>query len=526
MGTVLVGVLFLSGAAFAWQGRMAGMGDPYGLVEDESDFLINPAKISDGQGVKYYGNYRFTYGDISAWKWNGNSADIAGNVNAQKSATGTEYDHEALVGAGFPLGNGRMGVFFNYSGKRSSFDGTTATASDVIPNSNSIFDMKSDFDNFALRAIYGQPVGNWKLGGEVQVGYRREENRFNNTMYAYGIPDPYAIETNGFSGDLLPFILPYDAHYWEVIAKAGVDGNIGPVKTGLTIRGGSIFSGDNDWTGTQQLPFLLTPASPFNSNGGVDGWKLGGDFWARYPYSENLSLPFLVRVDYLEKSRDGMGTSGDFLVSFGNPPFFPIPVFPLVAGSNLNLNSESKERLLQIEVGGGIDWAVGKNTRIASGLYYDYVRLKTDMHMTVFDPVALASTIFDYGAVPNRTEHLARFKVSAESRLNPDWTVRGGLNVFGGTIQEDFNSDIMWDVLPLSTFTTSMDGTHWGIIGSIGATTKICGFTVEPFVQGGYEEINLSDSNAASTLVINSYGWNMDTEKRQAIVGAGVSILF
>ncbi len=40
----------------AWQGRMAGMGGVYGLVEDESDFLTHPALIANGQGLNFYGN--------------------------------------------------------------------------------------------------------------------------------------------------------------------------------------------------------------------------------------------------------------------------------------------------------------------------------------------------------------------------------------------------------------------------------------------------------------------------------------
>jgi hypothetical protein len=43
----------------AWQGRVAGMGGVYGLLEDESDFLTHPAGIANGQGRNFYGNMRF-----------------------------------------------------------------------------------------------------------------------------------------------------------------------------------------------------------------------------------------------------------------------------------------------------------------------------------------------------------------------------------------------------------------------------------------------------------------------------------
>ncbi len=50
---LLLLVFALSGISYGWQGRMGGMGDPYGLVEDESDYLINPAGIAQGQGTRF-----------------------------------------------------------------------------------------------------------------------------------------------------------------------------------------------------------------------------------------------------------------------------------------------------------------------------------------------------------------------------------------------------------------------------------------------------------------------------------------
>ena len=46
-------VLSLAGVSYGWQGRMGGMGDPYGLVEDESDFLFHPAGIANGKGINF-----------------------------------------------------------------------------------------------------------------------------------------------------------------------------------------------------------------------------------------------------------------------------------------------------------------------------------------------------------------------------------------------------------------------------------------------------------------------------------------
>jgi len=46
---VLFSVFLIFESSFAWQGRMAGMNDPYGLVQDESDMLIHPVMIMTGR---------------------------------------------------------------------------------------------------------------------------------------------------------------------------------------------------------------------------------------------------------------------------------------------------------------------------------------------------------------------------------------------------------------------------------------------------------------------------------------------
>ena len=54
-------VCALAGVSQAWQRRMGGMGDPYGLVADESDFLIHPATIAAGEGIRFYNRRSVKY---------------------------------------------------------------------------------------------------------------------------------------------------------------------------------------------------------------------------------------------------------------------------------------------------------------------------------------------------------------------------------------------------------------------------------------------------------------------------------
>ena len=96
------------------------MGDPYGLISDESDFLVHPAKIATGEGLRFYGSYRFTYTDMD-WDIDFNLGD--GTYPMYHDLSGPEQGHDALVGAAFPFGPGMRGFFFSYAGRGGDYEG-------------------------------------------------------------------------------------------------------------------------------------------------------------------------------------------------------------------------------------------------------------------------------------------------------------------------------------------------------------------------------------------------------------------
>jgi hypothetical protein len=175
--------------------------------------------------------------------------------------------------------------------------------------------LDSDLDAFALRLLYGLPMGGFKLGSEIQLAYRREENEtFINEDLLSG---DRAFHTNFPRGgdnpwiNIFPFMIPFDSKYWEAFFKESIKGAIGPSKIAFTMRSGFIFSGDNKYKAT--TTYNSSSAVDFiDLKVDVDGWKIGGDLWIRYPLVEELSLPFLVRVDYQSKARDGEGTGNVF----------------------------------------------------------------------------------------------------------------------------------------------------------------------------------------------------------------------
>jgi len=493
-------VLTLAGVSQAWQGRMGGMGDPYGLISDESDLLIHPAKIANGEGVLFYGNYRFTYTGVLNWD---NEIDLftaAGVLDEifSKETSGDELRHEALVGSSFPLGPGRMGLFFQYSGKRGEYDGKQVELFLPALYIYDRYDLKSDLDNFAFRLLYGLPVGGFKLGGEVQFAYRQEENE--NWLQRADLSVSYL---NNLFGDfpeqnLLRFQIPYDSRYWEALIKGSLDGKVGPLDLEFTLRGGFIFGGDNS---LEIRRYIALPAAA-DLDGDVQGWRIGGDLWLRYPLAKDLVLPFLVRIDYQSKTRDGEGPG-------------------TVNWSTWNVSYESEETDFRLTVGGGVEKELGTGTKIAAGIYYNYLQGTYDS--TIF---YIPGYAYDNSDSPSSSEHQVMLRLAGEHELSPRVALRMGLNFFYGWVMEDF-AFTFYNPNPSLSDDISLDGSHWGIGASVGGTIKFKPITLEPFINFNYQQSKL-DGDGERTIpagtVLNL--WEMDKSRSEWSIGGGFSVLF
>jgi hypothetical protein len=514
---VIIGflVLSLAGVSYGWQGRMAGMGDPYGLVVDESDFLIHPAKIANGKGINFYSNYRFNYTDVMDWNYTKDflSGPFLGTLPYRTS--GDEWEHNGLLGVAFPAGPGRMGFFFEYVGKRGDYDGDMNSYLPILtpPNYFNSYTMSSDLDAFALRLLYGVPMGGFKLGGEIQLAYRHEKNEtfynFDN-FYSPGTRwfitnSPFEADTGSSSYNLSPFMFPYDSKYFEALLKGSLEGMIGPVKMALTARVGFIFSGDNklDYSANKPPPFGL-----ISMDSNLKGWNLGTDLWLRYPLSKDLSLPFLFKIDYQEKTRYGDG-SGD------------------VSLANLVYDYQNKERIFHLEVGGGADKELAKGARIAVGVYYGYLQNK--ISLSISERVAnswVFWTVYDHSNYPDQREHQVILRMSGEKEINPMLTLRMGLNFFYGWVKQDLNFSRTSSSGSVIESNASVDGSHWGIGAFLGGTVKFERFSLEPFIGGGYQRLNLNGDGADTST--SSFYWpsKFDEAKKDWSIGGGFSIKF
>jgi hypothetical protein len=511
-------IVGLTGTSYAWQGRMGGMEDPYGLVADESDYLIHPAKIVKGEGVRFYGDYRFTYTGVMDWD---NQVDVftpAGVLfeSFPRETSGDQLRHEALIGSSFPLGPGRMGLFFTYTGMREDYDGKDTCFDPVPLLFHDTYNLRSNFDDFVFRLLYGLPIGGgFKLGAEANIAYRQEENKalYNEDNVAFFL----LYQNYPFGGiedysNTFPFMLPYNSSYWEALFKGSLDGKIGPLDIEFSLRGGFLFAGDNQYEFEVQNP-IGTPVARFDIKGDLTGWRIGGDLWLRYPLAKALSLPFLVRVDYQDKTRDGDGPG-------------------LLGLAGINYSYKSQEQNLGITVGGGLDKELAKGARIAVGIYYNYLQGNNDFWLLEYAFIpGVGNVVFndDYNGYPASKEHQIMLRLAGELELSPIITLRMGLTPFFGWVREAFKFSYTDSVIPANNYTDDVpiDGYHWGIGVSLGGTIKLKPITLEPFINGGWQQLHLKgngDSVDNTGTIAPLYEMSKDRNKWS--IGGGFSVLF
>ena len=442
---------------------------------------------------------------------------------------GREYTHEGLVGTTFPMGPGRLGLFFQYQGQFGDYEGDEMLDVGVTGGSVTLDmenQMEQDQNDFALRLIYGFPVGSTNLAAEAKFAYRDEENYYNAELENFSVSGvgsfqgPFEISNFPFWG-LNKFIYPYDSDYFDLSFKLGIQWAIGQVQFDLTPRFGFIFGGDNSLDSEMDLdlPGGIRMTNDFDLDGDVDGWEWGADFWMRFPLTEDVSMPWLLRIAQSEKERDADG-SGSFDIS------------PVGVSIPLNWDYEVDEDTFEIVAGTGLDINLSSRTKLAFGVYYNYINTETALKTAMNIPdLSGIDIIFDQDPFPETTEHRIDAKFGWEHALSTGFLLRGGLGFFYGFVEEEYNLDIGADLLGISLPSVAgqevdLDGDHIGISGSLGATIKTGSLTFEPFVNGGYRKLSLDGDNDWLVLSLPIATFDTDKEQSEWYVSGGISLLF
>jgi len=481
----LLFVLALTVPSLAWQGRMAGAGDAGGLIEDESDYLIHPAAIASGKGLNFYGNYRLTYDKATRLDYTLKLPAIP-DVFAY-SADGKTVKNELQVGTAFNAGVGRMGIFLEYAVARGAYDGMENYNFGALYD-RAFIDLKDNLDNLAVRLIYGLPVNGVKLGGELRVAYRSEEQEASFTNF--GMKNyPWAAE-NLPDLNLYPYGIPYKSRYWEALGKASIEGKLGQSRYAFTLKGGLPFASSNEYE------YTGGPATKANAEGNVKGFHVGGDLWIRVPVSGRVELPFVVSAGYEDKKRDGSGTTSWLSWT----------------------NYENENKNVFVKIGGGADYMPAKGTKVAAGLYYDFVSAKKNI--SFIDVITPAAVYVDnYTDMPEYTEHRLTLKALAEKELSSVVDLRCGVDVFYGSVKSDYRYAAAFNGLPFIPLNVATSGSNAGVNASVGATFKLDGVILEPFVNAGYVKYETSGRGTFSPFPAD-----LEFNKTNWIIGGGLSV--
>jgi hypothetical protein len=154
------------------------------------------------------------------------------------------------------------------------------------------------------------------------------------------------------------------------------------------------------------------------------------------------------------------------------------------------VNTKIRRKRSKIEAGGGLDKELIKGTRIGAGVYYNYLQNKIDFSGSATNGIDWG--MINYSGYPKQREHRVILRVAGEKEINPMVALRMGLNLFYGWVKEDLNFDYNTSA-PYTNFSNaSLDGRHWGIGASFGATVKLERFSLEPFFGGGYRNLELN----------------------------------
>jgi hypothetical protein len=469
---IVVAILcaLLSGApAVAYEGRMSGMAGPFGLVEDESDFLIHPAGIASGKGINYYAVFGGLYERTPKWNYRISEYDPISVEHFSYKSDGHAWGAQGRLGMALPAGTGRIGVFLDYAGLRGNYSGYEAHTLDGVTDFGSTR-LSTSPDTYGLTFLYGIPAGHGTFGASLGVAYTDEETREFITSGGIGI-------RNSIWGALYPpvlnlyaFMIPYKSTYWEGRGQLSYAGAMGRLPYALTLSGSVPFSSDNKYE-YDEMP----GSNAFTMKGDVNGFNVGLDFWLRYPLRPNLSLPFLVRATYLYLDRDGAGPG------------------PVIEGTPYYFRYEHVKRKGLVEAGGGFDYTPCKGARVAGGLYYNYLYDRETIRIYEDCCAFTHTALFDYEDYPKKREHRVVAKIAGERNLKPGVALRAGANVYYGWVTGNLSS--AWqgdqDRYSVGVGRNGSGGSSWGVNTAMGATWTFTAVSFEPFISAGFRSWDL-----------------------------------
>jgi hypothetical protein len=116
-------------------------------------------------------------------------------------------------------------------------------------------------------------------------------------------------------------------------------------------------------------------------------------------------------------------------------------------------------------------------------------------------------------------------RLAGEHEFSPLFALRMGLEGFYGWATQDVTFSVFSTPGTL-TVDLSSHGSHWGIGASVGGSIRFRPITLEPFVNAGYQSLDLSGDGGLFDDGVLMGTFDRDDTRNQWYIGGGLSILF
>ena len=441
----LTACLIVASTAWADQGRISGMGDPVGLIKDDTDYLVHPSLLSPSR-VNYFLNYSASYDKTKDWNINAHGEgtalahqiDLGGQGEWSFSNHGGSHTHKVQLGVEVPTLGGSWAAILEYTTNQGKYDNGQAMQGVAYA-----WTMDDEERNWNARFLYATKVDTYQLGLEFQLGHKNDKNDQFDTNAQHADPN-FAWGGNNF--DQFMYMIPCNSRYYEANTKLSFSGGEENRTWAITFKAGLPFAADNQYASGfmgRALPVM---------KGDVQGFNAGADLWLRVAAGPQLSIPFTLSGETRRLQRTGADAA---------------------SGNNYKETTGNDH----LGLGFGLDYAASPSSRIATGLYFDHSHYRQDFYSNT--TYLFFAGVYDYSQFPDLRENRVTLKTSLEQTLSPATTLRAGLNLFYGRVNMTYTDYVQYAA---TTVDMPSQGSDKGLSLSVGATLKTAALRVEPFI--------------------------------------------
>lgn len=480
--TVCLWLVLSATAALGWTGRMSGMADPRGLVQDDSDFLAIPSLLAREQENRFVLSYAFGLSDVSSmdasivtFPWGAAEHRLHGDASSHTVQLGGIRTSEV----------GNFGIFLTAGLEDATQRGSSQTALQTYDS-----EVTRDLRNAVLNMYYARPGQHADFGASLGVEY---VDRFTKTEQS---GPKYVL--NYIWGGMFPvhmlnfFGLPEDSTAWKADGSLSMSRDFGHSELSLVLGGAALLSGESayDFQENNLAGGVDYAASTYGDD--MEGYSARAEVRYVSELQDGWSLPVLVRAEYSYWNTEGSGI-GTGLLDAGMA----------------YLTHFTRENL-SVTAGAGFNREWGQSL-VAGGLYGS-VSQSTDSAFV--DQAGIGA---DYSDHPRSNEYRITARLACETPISPRYTFNAGVSVYKGWIQgryRHYDGMVVRDI--------SLNGGTSGGLAAIGLAYSGENYDVETFLNVGYAGFSTTGDGVGTV----GFATRIGLRQSSTSVKAGAALLF